>query len=52
MRRSQVRRRAALGFAEYSLVIAWLTLLPASSEGGTFDLLNRVMLRLSDGRID
>ncbi|MCW2526915.1 MAG: hypothetical protein JWM76_1775 [Pseudonocardiales bacterium] len=36
----------------YTFVIAKLTLFPASSESGTFDLLNRIMTRISDGRLD
>jgi glycopeptide antibiotics resistance protein len=36
----------------YTFVIAKLTLFPAASESGTFDLLNRIMTRISDGRLD
>jgi glycopeptide antibiotics resistance protein len=47
-----VRWIAAVLLVIYTLVIARLTLFPASSESGTFALLDRVMTRLSDGRLD
>lgn len=36
----------------YAIVIARLTLEPASSETGTFGLLNRIMTHASNGRLD
>jgi glycopeptide antibiotics resistance protein len=36
----------------YTFVIARLTLFPAASESGTFDVLNRIMTRISGGRLD
>lgn len=43
---------AAVLLGLYTIVIARLTLAPASSESGMFGLLNRTMSRLSDGRLD
>lgn len=42
---------AAVLLGLYSIVIARLTLAPASSESGLFGLLDRVTSRLSDGRL-
>jgi glycopeptide antibiotics resistance protein len=43
---------AAVLLGLYAMVIARLTLAPASAESGVFGLLNRTMWRLSDGRLD
>ena len=47
-----IRWCAAVLLAFYTVVIAKLTLLPADSETNTFDLLDRIMTRVSDGRLD
>ena len=47
-----IRWCAAVLLALYTVVIAKLTLLPANSETDTFDLLDRVMTRVSGGRLD
>jgi glycopeptide antibiotics resistance protein len=49
---SAVRWTAGVLLGLYALVIARLTLAPATSETGTFGLLNRIMTHASNGRLD
>jgi len=48
----RVRWAAAVLLGLYTVVIARLTLAPASSEDGTFGLLDRIATRLSGGHLD
>jgi hypothetical protein len=47
-----IRWTAAALLAGYSFVVARLTLWPAAAEADTFDLLDRIMTRLSGGELD